>query len=58
MFPYEDALVTYTILPNYNVHIVLIDDRSVVNILSEDAMTQMDVDFTKLTLERTFFYKN
>lgn len=55
MFPYEDALVIYAILPNYNVHIILIDDRSVMNILSKDAMTHMDVDFIKLTLMRTFF---
>lgn len=38
-FHYEDAFVISTILFNYNIHKVLIDDGSVVNILSEDIMT-------------------
>lgn len=58
MFSYKDALVIYTILSHYNVHMILIDDKSMVNILLEDAMTHMDVEITKLTLVRTFFYRN
>jgi hypothetical protein len=36
---HEDALITFMILYNYNVHMVLIDDKSAINILSKDAMT-------------------
>lgn len=54
-FHYEDVYVMSTILSNYNIHKVLVGDGSVVNILSEDTMTQMGMDRSKLTLVSTSF---
>ena len=53
-FPHKDDLVISIIMSNYNVYKLPVDDESV-NILLEDAMTQMSVDTTKLTHMRTPF---
>jgi hypothetical protein len=37
-FSHEDFLVISTVLYNFNVHRVLIDDGSAMNILSKDAL--------------------
>lgn len=47
-FPYKNALIISIVLCNFNVHRVLVDDGSVVNILSKDALIQIGVDTTKL----------
>jgi hypothetical protein len=53
-FPHKDDLVISIIMSNYNVYKLPVDDESV-NILLEDAMTQLSVDTTKLTHMRTPF---
>jgi len=52
-FFHENALIISTILSNHKMYIVLINDRSAINILSKDSMIWMSVDPSKPTLVKT-----
>ena len=48
-FLYEDALVISTVINNNRVHLLLVDDDTIVNILSAEVMVQIGIPSSKLT---------
>jgi hypothetical protein len=54
-FPYEDVLIIFTIISNHIVYQLLVDDDSVVNIISVKIMVQIGIPFSKLTPIKTPF---
>jgi hypothetical protein len=50
---HEDALVIPTIMKGHRVHSILVDDGSLVNILSAEIMTKMGINAFKMTLVPT-----
>jgi len=52
-YPYEDTLVTSTVLSNHQIHKVLVDDGSSVNILSRDVMSQIGINPSRMTHIKT-----
>jgi hypothetical protein len=54
-FTLEDALVISTVLAIHLVYRILMDDGTVINILSRDVMTQMGIDPSRLILINTLF---
>ena len=52
-FSHKDTLVITTIISSYKVHRVLVDDDSVVNIISIKFMVQMRIISSKLTPVKT-----
>ena len=53
--PYKDALVIFTVMKGHKVHRILMDDNSLVKILSVEAMTKMGIDASRMTLMPTPF---
>jgi hypothetical protein len=51
--PYEDALVIFTVMEGHRVHRILVDDSSLMNILSVEAITKMGIDASRMTLMPT-----
>lgn len=54
-FTLEDALVISTVLAIHLVYRILMDDGTMINILSRDVMTQMGIDPSRLILINTLF---
>ena len=52
-YPYEDTLVTSTVLSNHQIHKVVVDDGSLVNILSRDVMSQIEINPSRMTHIKT-----
>lgn len=45
------------VLANHQVYRVLVDDENTSNILFRDVIPRMGIDFSKLTLVKTFFIR-
>jgi len=52
-FPHENSLVISIVLTNYHVYMILVDDGGVINILSNDVMTQTKIDPSRLIIVKT-----
>jgi hypothetical protein len=53
---YENILIITIVLSNYNMQMVLIYNGSAMNIISNIAIIQIDINPSKLTPLWTFFY--
>jgi hypothetical protein len=52
-YPHEDALVISTVMEGHRVHKTLVDDDSLMNILSAEAMTKIGMDAFRMTIVPT-----